>query len=138
MSPDYEALAEFRYRLRVFLHLSEAEARRHGLEPQQHQLLLAVKGSAGPTTLGYLAERMQLRHHSLVGLVDRLEARDLLLRQKDPEDHRRVFVQLTARGDKVLEELSLFHEEEISLAAPSLVQALDAIVESASRRKQAT
>jgi DNA-binding MarR family transcriptional regulator len=127
--PDYQALAEFRYHLRRFIHFSEVHALEAGLEPQQHQLLLAVKGIAPPEqpTIQWLAERLQLRHHSVVGLVDRLEAGALVKRRKDPEDHRRVIVDLTAAGDSMLARLSRFHEEELREMAPALIAALGAI-----------
>jgi DNA-binding MarR family transcriptional regulator len=89
---DYRALADFRYQLRRFLHFSESAAREGGLEPQQHQLLLAVKGAPGgqPPTIGMLAERLQLRHHSTVELVDRMEDRKLVRRARAGEDRRQV------------------------------------------------
>src|ERR1700689_2834124 len=95
---QYQALSEFRYCIRKFLHFSENAARAAGLEPQQHQLLLAVKGFAGEgggPTLGYLAERLQLRHHSTVELIDRMEKRLMVYRRVGEEDRRRVIVGLT-------------------------------------------
>ena len=71
---DYQALADLRYQIRCFLHFSEGAARTAGLEPQQHQLLLALKGlpSGIRPRIAELAERMQLRHHSVVELTNRL------------------------------------------------------------------
>jgi DNA-binding MarR family transcriptional regulator len=127
---DYLALAEFRYQIRRFLRFSEEAARAAGLEPQQHQLLLAIKGA--PTgaipTVAYLAERLQLRHHSVVGLVNRLVRRGLVDRDEDPGDHRRAIVSLTNEGEKVLHELSLFHQDELRSQARALVAAMVAIV----------
>jgi DNA-binding MarR family transcriptional regulator len=127
--PDYQALSEFRYQLRRFTHFSEVHALNAGIEPQQHQLLLAVKGASTPDqpAIQWLAERLQLRHHSVVGLVDRLEARYLVKRRKDPDDHRRVIVDLTPAGDALLAQLSQFHEEELREMAPALIAALGAI-----------
>lgn len=127
---DYRALAEFRYQIRRFLRLSEDAARQAGLEPQQHQLLLALKGATpGPApTIGWLAERLQLQHHSVVGLVDRLVRRGLIERHRDPADQRRARVTLTAEGEEVLHGLSLFHQREIRSRAPALVSAMVAIV----------
>src|SRR5262245_36122196 len=104
---DYRALAEFRYQLRRFLQFSDQEARVAGLEPQQHQLLLAVKGMPPgvPPTIGTLAERLQLQHHSTVELVDRMEDRKLVRRLRSPSDRRCVTVSLTARGDTLLARL---------------------------------
>src|SRR5689334_2883021 len=89
---EYRALAEFRYRVRCFLRFSEAAARSAGLAPQQHQLLLAVRGTRGndAPTIGALAERLQLRHHSTVELVDRMEARGLVRRARRGGDRRQV------------------------------------------------
>ena len=127
--PDYQTLSEFRYQLRRFIHFSEVHALAAGVEPQQHQLLLAVKGAATPdqAAIQWLAERLQLRHHSVVGLVDRLETRGLVKRRKDPDDHRRVIVDLTPAGDAILERLSQFHEEELREMAPALLAVLSAI-----------
>ena len=131
-NPDYQTLAEFRHRLRTFLRLSEDAAREAGLEPQQHQLLLTAKASeqAGSSaSLGELAARLRLRHHSVVGLVDRLEARGLLLRQRDASaDKRRVYVKLTESGEEVIQRLSLFHQEELRSLAPDLIASLEAIL----------
>jgi DNA-binding MarR family transcriptional regulator len=123
---DYRALAEFRYQIRRFLRFSERAARHAGLEPQQHQLLLAIKGMPDSTraTIGELAERLQIQHHSTVELVDRLTRRGLVLRKRAGEDRREVIVQLTGKGDKVLRELSVHHRDELRSAGPALVEAL--------------
>src|SRR2546423_13286134 len=101
---QYEMLAAFRYALRQFHHFSEESAHAAGITPQHHQALLAIKGFPGRdcVTVGELAERLQLRHHSAVGLVDRLVADRLVERNPSAEDRRQVFVQLTRRGEKVL------------------------------------
>src|SRR5712692_2945540 len=90
---DYEALAELRYQIRRFLHFSEQAARAAGLEPHQHQLLLALKGLPAPgepASIGWLAERLQIQHHSAVELVDRLAERGLASRSRAPSDRRQV------------------------------------------------
>ena len=98
--PDYRALAELRYQVRRFLHFSEGAARAAGLEPRQHQLLLALKGlPAGVAPLvGELAKRLQIQHHSAVELVNRLSAGGYVRRQRGGEDRRQVMVSLTPRG----------------------------------------
>src|SRR5271155_904801 len=109
---QYQALSEFRYCIRKFLHFSENAARAAGLEPQQHQLLLAVKGFAGESggpTIGYLAERLQLRHHSTVELIDRMEKRMMVCRRASEDDRRRVIVSLTKAGQSLLKKLSNQH-----------------------------
>ncbi len=128
--PQYRALAEFRYQLRKFLHFSENAARSAGLESQQHQLLLALKGmpKGKLATIGELAERLQLRHHSAVGLVDRLEARGLVRRKHLARDRRVVAVQLRPRGERVLRALSLHHHNMLQTAEPRLVASLRALI----------
>jgi DNA-binding MarR family transcriptional regulator len=120
--PDYEALAAFRYALRRFLGFSAAAARASRLSPSQHQALLAIKGSPGKRiiTVGKLAELLLLRHHSAVGLVDRLVRKKLVRRTDDPEDGRRVRVQLTLRGEALLERLSAAHSDELRRLGPEL------------------
>ncbi len=127
---DYESLAEFRHQIRRFLGFSERAARKAGLEPRQHQLLLAIKGlppSVRPK-IGELADRLQIQHHSAVELVNRLEAGGLLRRERSPEDRREVHLQLTSRGEKVLRELTLHHREELRSQGPALLESLDQLV----------
>jgi len=132
---DYRALAEFRYQIRRFLGFSERAARQSGLEPRQHQLLLALKGLPEDVepTIGELAQRLQVEHHSAVEMVDRLQQRRLVVRLRDQTDRRRVLVQLTPRGEALLRRLALSHRSELRAAAPALVQTLDALMEN--RRK---
>lgn len=127
---EYHALAEFRFRLRQFFHFSEQAARAAGLEPQQHQLLLAIKGSgeSTPLTIGELAERLFLQHHSTVELINRSAQQGLVERQRDEDDRRRVFIHLTAAGEAVLRGLSLSHREELRAAVPALVHTLNAFI----------
>jgi DNA-binding MarR family transcriptional regulator len=126
----YKRLAEVRYRIRVFLAFSEAAARAAGLEPQQHQLLLSAKGLPDhlEPTIGTLAERMQLQHHSTVELVDRLEERGFVRRVRDDVDRRRVLVHVTPAGEAVLRELSQHHLAEFRSNGPLLLKALSAVV----------
>jgi DNA-binding MarR family transcriptional regulator len=111
---EYQALARFRHALRVFLRFSEQAARAEGLTPAQHQLLLAVRGRpAGPPSIGELAEVLQLRNHSVVGLVERAAAAGLLTTEMDPTDGRRRIVALTPAGLAVVERLSAMHRREL-------------------------
>ena len=134
---DYTALAELRHQIRKFLTFSEQEARAVGLEPQQHQLLLAVKGlpESERPTVSTLAERLRVRHHTVVGLVDRLVAAKLAARRPSKADRREILVQLTPRGERILRELSLLHHAELETAAPALVTALESIVGGTRRGK---
>jgi len=121
----YRALAEFRYQLRRFQRFSEEAARAAGLEPQQHQLLLAIKGSeAESLTIGEIAERLQIQHHSAVELVARARGRDLVTRERGKEDRRQVFIRLTTAGEEALRELSSTHHRELLSAAPELIRIL--------------
>ncbi len=127
---NYQALAEFRYQIRRFLHFSEQTAHKAGLEPQHHQLMLAVKGAgegAGPR-IAYLAERLQLQHHSAVELVDRLAKRGLIQRTRSQEDRREVHVKLTPRGERVLKQLTLEHGVELRTAASALITTLKKVM----------
>ena len=128
---QYELLAAFRYALRQFLHFSEEAARAAGITPQQHQALLAVKGFPGRdcVTVGELAERLQLRHHSAVGLVDRLVAERLVARAPSAQDRRQVYVQLTTRGQNVVERLSSAHSEQLKRIGPELILRLKQLAE---------
>lgn len=112
---EYECLAHFRYGLRRFLRFSESEARRHGLTPQQHQLLLAIKGFPGRdwATISELAEQLQRRHHSLVGIINRCEKIGLVARTTNPDDRRVINVHLTDAGEHLLELLTLAHRTEL-------------------------
>jgi DNA-binding MarR family transcriptional regulator len=123
---DYHALAEFRYQIRKFLRISEEAARRAGLEPRHHQLMLAVKGAGleEDTRIGYLAEQLQVRHHSAVELVDRLAEKGLVQRARGRFDRREVHVRLTARGERTLAALTLHTRAELRSAAPALVRSL--------------
>jgi DNA-binding MarR family transcriptional regulator len=125
---QYRALADFRYQVRRFLSYSESAARSAGLSPQQHQLMLAVKGLPPELrpTIRTLAERLQLRHHSLVELVDRL-AEQGFLRRVPGADRREVFLELTARGSAVLARLSLAHRAELRTWLPATLAALAAL-----------
>ncbi len=127
----YQQLAEFRFRIRQFLHFSEEAAREKGLEPQQHQLLLAVKGLAPGTrpTIVALASRLCLRHHSTVELVNRMAARGLVMRRHDDKDRREALIELTDAGEEMLEKLSILHWQELQKQAPVLTEALKEIVE---------
>jgi DNA-binding MarR family transcriptional regulator len=119
---DYERLAEFRYLLRRFLAFSEAAAAESGLTAQQHQALLAIKGFSGRdyATAGELAERLCIRHHSAVGLIDRLEANDLVARRASADDRRQVQVTLTLKAEALLAGLSAAHRDELARLAPLL------------------
>ena len=120
---DYQALAEFRYQIRRFLRFSEEAAHQAGIEPQHHQLMLAIKGKpAGEEPrIAYLAERLQIQHHSAVELVDRLAKKGLITRTRGDQDRREVYVHLTSRGERVLEELTMHTRAELRSAAPALV-----------------
>jgi DNA-binding MarR family transcriptional regulator len=121
---DYQALAAFRFQIRCFLHFSEKNARAVGLEPQQHQLMLAIKGLpvGKQATIG--------EHHSTVELINRSTKRGLVQRRRDEIDQRRVLVDLTSYGEEVLRELSKHNLNELRTRGPALVQALNDMLES--------
>ncbi len=127
---EYEELADFRFQIRRFLHFSEGAALAEGLEPRQHQALLAIKALPAdqPCTVGVLAKSLFLQHQSTVGLVDRMETRKLVKRSHSSEDGRQVILSLTRRGEEVLQRLSLTHRAELEQSAPQLAKALQAII----------
>jgi|SRR5579863_901105 DNA-binding MarR family transcriptional regulator len=129
--PDYESLAEFRYQIRRFLRFSEQAARASGLEPHQHQLMLALKGlpPGVPPLVRELAERLQIQHHSAVELVNRLAARGYVHRQRSDRDRREVLLTLSPRGEKLLRDLSLHHRSELRMQGPILIAALKHAIE---------
>jgi len=133
---EYRALAEFRYQIRRFLNISEQAARAAGLEPQQYLLLLALRGlpEGKQATILTLAERLQLRHHSVVGLIDRLEKRGLVRRVRGKEDRRKVLISLTARGEQILGNLARKRLAELRATGPELVRALGAVIGGATRK----
>jgi DNA-binding MarR family transcriptional regulator len=124
------ALSEFRYQIRIFLNGSEEAARNADLEPQQYLLMLALRGlpAGREPSIRELAERLQLRHHSVVELVDRLEGRQLLRRERSRTDQRQVILHLTPRGEKILTRLARQRIAELRTAAPALVHALTAVI----------
>lgn len=127
---DYEVLAAFRYQIRQFLHFSEEAARKAGLNPQQHQALLALKGLPEGTepNIGEIAARLQIRHHSAVELVERLERTGFVRKTRGPGDRRHVTLETTEQGEQVLEQLSLAHREELESQGPHLIKALDNVI----------
>ncbi len=123
---EYETLAALRYALRRFTRFSEGAATAAGLTSQQHQALLSIKGfpDRDYVSIGELAERLQIRHHSAVGLVDRLVAQKLVIRSVSVDDRRQVHVLLTPRGERMLEELSAAHREELRRISATLHELL--------------
>ena len=135
----YRSLAELRHQIRSFLVFSEEQVRAAGMEPQQHQLMLAVKGlpAGAAATIGELAGRLQLKHHSTVELVNRLEKLGYVARQAGKQDRRQVIVRLTPAGASILRRLSLAHHQELEIAGPRLVKALRSIARHHSARRRA-
>lgn len=127
---DYQALAQFRYVIRRFLRFSEETARKAGLEPRQHQLLLAIKGlpPGREATIGTLAERLQVQSHSAVELANRLVSRGLVKRRPSEADRRQVMLDLTPEGEEVLRELSATMGAELRSLGPTLVHSLNEIL----------
>jgi DNA-binding MarR family transcriptional regulator len=123
---QYRLLAELRYQIRRFLAYRDQTARDNGLEPQQYQALLTIKGAPPgvEVTIGRLAQRMLVRHHSAVEMIDRLAVRGLVTRTRHPEDRRKMLVDLTAKGERVLRELALSSREELRNSGPALVAVL--------------
>jgi DNA-binding MarR family transcriptional regulator len=140
MGPDvtpveYRALAELRYRIRHFLREGDAKARAVGLEPQQYLMLLAIRGlpEGRQATIQTLAERLALKHHSVVELVDRLETHGYVRRTRSRDDRRRVFVTLLPRGERLLEQVARNRISELRTSGEALVAAIEALLDRGSR-----
>jgi DNA-binding MarR family transcriptional regulator len=127
---DYEALADFRCEIRRYLNFATRAARTAGIEPQQYQALLAVKGlpRESKATVGVLAEQMQIEHHTAVELSLRLETNGWIRRSRNGADRREVLLQLTRRGERLLKTLSLSHHRELQSAGPRLIEALQSAI----------
>ncbi len=127
---DYRALAGFRHQIRRFLHFSETAARAAGIQPQQHQLMLTVKGMdpAVEPTVGHIAERLHLRHHSVVELADRLSEVGLIRKRRAENDRRRVLLEITRRGEAMLRKLSIIHRAELQSLRAALINSLDELI----------
>lgn len=123
---NYEALAAFRYEIRRYLNFTELAAREAGIEPQQHQALLAIKGlpRTQKPTVGVLAERLQIRHHSAVELTNRLESRGMIRRSRNKKDLREVLLRLTPKGERFLHRISARNRERLASAGADLIKAL--------------
>ena len=131
---EYRALGAFRYEIRKFLAFSEHAAREAGIQPKQHQLLLAVRGlpEGARPTIGTVAERLCVKHHTAVALIDALEKQGLLKRDRSSADRREVLLVLTPKGDALLLRLSALHREQLRNVGPLMVTALQAILDGAS------
>ncbi len=128
---EYRALAELRYLIRHFVSEGDAVARAAGLEPQQYLLLLTVRGlpQGEEATIRTLAERLALRHHSVVELIDRLEAHGYVRRTRGREDRRRVLVSLLPRGERLLEQVAQHRITELRTTGHELVRTIDQLLE---------
>ncbi len=128
---EYRALAELRYLIRKFVGEGDAAARAAGLEPQQYLLLLALRGlpESEEATIRALADRLALKHHSAVELIDRLEVHGYVRRSRRRDDRRRVLVALLPRGEKLLEQVARDRISELRASGAALVNAIGALLE---------
>jgi DNA-binding MarR family transcriptional regulator len=135
---EFQHLAEFRRQIRQFLHFSESAAKEKAIEPQQHQLMLAVAGlpEGARPNIRELASRLFIHHNSAVELVNRLEAAGLAKRVTSPEDRREVQVRLTAAGETALHQLALEHRSELERTGPELARSLNAVLRNVSEGKR--
>ena len=137
-SDEYRALAELRYRIRHFVRAGDVVAQAAGLEPQQYLLLLAIRGlpAGQEATIQTLADRLALKHHSAVELIDRLETRGYVRRSRGRDDRRRVLVSLLPRGERILEQVARHRIGELRSTGRALVQAIDQLLEKPPQPKQ--
>jgi DNA-binding MarR family transcriptional regulator len=137
LSPEgYRDLAEFRRQIRSFLYFSETTAKEHGIEPQQHQLMLTIQGlpEGAKPTISEIASRLFIQHHSAVELVNRIENSGVIERHSGAEDRREVWVRLTPRGRAILRRLALAHRQELESSGPKLAHALNTVLRHSRRR----
>ena len=136
-APEYQAMAELRYRVRLFLREGDAAARSAGLEPQQYLLLLAIRGlpSGSDAKIQALADSLLIKHHSAVELVDRLEKRGLVRRTRSRDDRRQVLVSLLPKGQRVLERVVQQRIGEVRAGGNQLVRAIDALLRDPHKRR---
>ena len=129
-SAEYRALAELRYRIRLFLREGDSTALAEGLEPQQYQMLLAIRGldEGEASTVGTLAERLAIKHHSAVELIDRLEGRGFVRRLRDKQDRRQVRVLLLPRGERALAGVVKERISELRASGDALVRAIETLL----------
>lgn len=137
---EYRALAELRHHIRHFVREGDSVARAVGLEPQQYLLLLAIRGlpEDAEATIRVLADRLALKHHSMVELIDRLETHGYVRRTRSRDDRRRVLVSLLPRGEKLLEQVARHRIEELRTTGTALVNAISALLENKPRNASAT
>lgn len=137
-SGDYQALAELHHQIRLLVHFSEQAVRSAGLNPRQHQLMLALKGLPSHThpIIGELAKRLQLQHHSTVELVNRLVQGGYVCRVRGGQNRREVLLSLTSKGERVLRALSLHHRTELRNAFPALIDGLRLVMRGAGSSDQ--
>ena len=130
-TPEYQALAELRCRIRKFVHEGDEVASAAGLEPQQYLLLLMIRGmrEGQEATVRNLAERLALKHHSVVELIDRLETHGYVRRNRSREDRRSVLVSLLPRGEKMLEEVAQHRISELRATGAALVNAISSLLQ---------
>lgn len=128
---EYAALAELRHLIRRFVQEGDSTARQAGLEPQQYLLLLAIRGlpERQEASIRTIADRLSLRHHSTVELIDRMEARGYVKRMRGREDRRQVLISLQPRGEKLLEKVVAQRIIELRANGRRLVHAISALLE---------
>jgi DNA-binding MarR family transcriptional regulator len=126
---DFETLAAFRYQVRRFLRFSKDLLSTEDLTPDQYQALLAIRASPADRKLSIrdLAEQLQVRHHSTVGIVDQLVSRAAIVRQVAPEDRRKILLSLTEKGEEIVERLAPPHRAELSRLCPEMIRTLEKI-----------
>lgn len=135
---DYRALAEFRYQIRRYLAFSEQAAESAGVRSRQYQLLLALKGlpEGMEPTITNLAGRLDIRHHSAVELVSRLESRGLVKRQRSDVHRSFVFVRVTKEGDRMLRKLVASRKADLQVAGPILVKTLTSLTKKTAKQRK--
>lgn len=129
---DFQTLAAFRYQMRKFLRFSKDLLCSEDLTPDQYQALLAIRASSakGKLSVRDLAEQLQVRHHSTVGIVDQLVMRKAVIREVAPDDRRKILLSLTDKGEELVQRLAPPHRDELSRLSPEMIETLQRLVAS--------
>jgi len=137
---EIETLAQFRYALRQFLRFSERAAREAGISPQQHQLLLTIKGMRNRNwaNVAEIAERLQVSHHAAVALVTRAQDLRLVKRAQGKEDRRTVQVSLTPKGEDLIDRLAELHREELGRLSQILLKQIEGLAPTGGKKRAST
>ena len=129
---EYASLAAFRYALRKFLRFSrDILASEANITSEQYEAMLALKTFKGRNGMSIIAlsDRLQVRHHTAVACVNKLEKSKLITRQSATHDRREVHLKLTPRGTTLITRLASIHRVAMRERSPEMIAALQRLAE---------